>query len=137
MATGLAILLQAALARVLLRADSRFVYLLGRPLDWTCSVRSRFGLPCPGCGMSRSVVLSLHGDAGAAWQMAPGGPVAVYGLLVLAGALVILGLMQSKRGSKWDIAPLWIRRSAAIYAVSAVAVWLGGWAVSLSAALAR
>ena len=87
-ATGLAIALHAAVAWLVLRADEARVYVLGRPIGWVCGLRSRLGLPCPTCGMTRSVVLSLHGEVGRAWHVAPAGPVALFGLLALAGAVL-------------------------------------------------
>ncbi|MFW6131667.1 MAG: DUF2752 domain-containing protein [Candidatus Aminicenantaceae bacterium] len=36
--------------------------LLGIPLPQTCSFRNLTGIPCPGCGLSRSLVAALHED---------------------------------------------------------------------------
>jgi len=129
-------------AHWLLRADEEHVFVLGRPIAWVCALRSRYGLPCPTCGLTRSVVMSLHGEFGRAWRMAPVGPVAVGGLVALAVAMLVLAWLQwrpQKADSlNWESgAPVWIRKGAAIYAVGAIAVWLGGWAVSFRAALER
>jgi hypothetical protein len=131
------ILADALAARWLLRADEERVYVLGRPIAYVCALRARYGLPCPTCGLTRSVVMSLHGEIGRAWRMAPAGPVAVLGLIALALALLGLGLFEWTRASK-PAARMqrWIRRGAAIYAVGLLAVWLGGWALSFHAALA-
>jgi hypothetical protein len=135
-AAGLAILCNAAVARLILRADDTFVYVLGHRVNWVCSLRSRFGLPCPTCGMTRSVVLSLHGHPVRAWHLAAGGPVAVYGLIAFSAILLLLAWFQWNQQSKSEAAArLWIRRSALVYAGIAVVIWLGGWAASLSAAL--
>jgi hypothetical protein len=32
--------------------------------SWTCPFQELFGLPCPGCGLSRAIAALLHGD----WQ---------------------------------------------------------------------
>jgi uncharacterized protein DUF2752 len=135
-ATGLAIVLEALIARLLLRADEARVYVLGHPVGWVCGLRSRLGLPCPTCGMTRSLVLSLHGEISRAWHMVPGGPVILFGLLGFAAALLVLGRMQwqgAKRGAAG--AGTWLRHSALIYAAVAMLVWIGGWAAAFSAAL--
>src|SRR5689334_7316775 len=82
--TGLAIWLDAVIAGLLLRADESRVYVLGHPIGWVCAWRSQFHLPCPTCGLTRSLVLSLHGQLGLAWHLAPAGPVALFGLLGFA-----------------------------------------------------
>lgn len=143
---GCVTLADALAARCLLRADEEHVFVLGRPIEWVCALRSRFGLPCPTCGITRSVVMSLHGEFSRAWQMAPAGPVAVVGLVAFAIAMLALAWLQRSPqrvppevdALRWEAAArLWIRKGAAIYAVGAVLVWLGGWAVSFRAALER
>ena len=122
----------------MLRADEEHVFVLGRPIEWVCALRSRFGLPCPTCGLTRSVVMSLHGELARAWRMAPVGPVAVIGLVAFAIAMLALAWLQWSDALKREaVARVWIRKGAAIYAVGAIVVWLGGWAVSFQAALER
>jgi hypothetical protein len=100
-------------------------------------LRSRFGLPCPTCGLTRSVVMSLHGEFARAWRMAPAGPVVVVGLLVFAMTMLVLAASQwAGTPQPEDRMQAWIRKGAAIYAAGALAVWLGGWAVSFESALA-
>jgi hypothetical protein len=151
---GCVTLADALAARWLLRADEEHVFVLGRPIEWVCALRSRFGLPCPTCGLTRSVVMSLHLEFARAWRMAPVGPVAVIGLVVFAIAMLALawlqwspqraprvlpqGLPQVRAVPRWEAGTrVWILRGAAIYAVGAVMVWLGGWAASFRAALER
>ena len=52
----------------------------GPPL---CPFRLVTGLPCPGCGLTRSLVSLLHGDVSAAVLFHPLGPVAASVLLAL------------------------------------------------------
>jgi hypothetical protein len=60
--------------------------LFGVPLPATCWFRLATGLPCAGCGMTRAVVLALHGEPRAAWQAHP----FALPLLGLAGLQLIL-----------------------------------------------
>ena len=141
---GCVTLADALAARWLLRADAEHVFVLGRPIAWVCALRSRFGLPCPTCGLTRSVVMCLHGEFARAWRIAPVGPVAVIGLVAFAIAMLALAWLQwtprwapqGARALKWEAgAHVWIRRGAAIYAVGALVLWLGGWAFSFQAAM--
>ena len=124
---GAAILLDGIAARFVLAADDERVYVFGHAIPWQCSLR-RAGLPCPTCGMTRSVVMTLHGELGHAWHIAPGGPVLAAGLVFLA----IILLLSPLRRAPW---PRWVRAGAVVYAVSAFLIWLGGWASQFAAAL--
>jgi hypothetical protein len=134
---GCVILADALAARLSLRADQEHVFVLGRPIEWVCALRSRLGLPCPTCGLTRSVVMSLHGEFGSAWRMAPVGPVAVFGMIAFALAMLALAWSQWAGAFQWEAQTrVWIRKVTAIYAATTVAIWLGGWAVAFQAALA-
>jgi|SRR6185312_513964 len=134
-AIGCVTLADALLARWLLWADSERVSVLGHPIMWVCAFRSRFGLPCPTCGLTRSVVMSLHGEFAQAWRIAPAGPVAVVGLLAFAAAMLMLAWSQAG-ARRWEpIVRVSIRKGAAIYAAALIVVWLSGWAASFHAAL--
>jgi hypothetical protein len=52
------------------RPDERVILtgLPDYPLPPTCMSRELFGLPCPGCGLTRSFVHLAHGDWSAAWR---------------------------------------------------------------------
>jgi Protein of unknown function (DUF2752) len=134
---GCVTLADLAVGRVLLRADEARVYIAGRALNLQCSFRSATGLPCPTCGITRSVVMSLHGEFARAWSMAPAGPLAVAGLAAFALAMLALAFIQwagAEDRTVWM--RLWIRRGALAYGAVATVVWLGGWAVNFEAALA-
>ena len=96
-ATALLIAIDAAMGRLLLTADPARVYVLGHPINWVCSFRSRLGYPCPGCGLTRSIVLTLHGDLATAWSLAPTGPIALFGALALAAGLLVFALAGGSR----------------------------------------
>ena len=69
--------------------------------------------------------------------MAPGGPAAVAGLAAFAMAMLALAFIQwAGAKNRNAFARLWIRRGALAYGAAATIVWLGGWVVSLEAALA-
>ena len=82
--------LQLILLRVIASASMDKVYLAGRELHWDCAFREHFGIPCPNCGMTRSLLLTLHGNLGAALQLNPGGPLLVAGMLLFSGMLFYL-----------------------------------------------
>ena len=123
---GATILADAALGRVLLTADPERVYFLGKPLAAACAFRLATGLPCPTCGLSRSTVLALHGNLGAAWRVMPAGPVLVWGALGIAVALLwVAAVAPARRARGWR----WITRGGLAYGAAAVLTWLGGWTV--------
>ncbi len=80
--------------RFLLRADEARVYLAGRALDYRCAFHEATGLYCPTCGMTRSVVMSLHGEWARAWHMSPGGPVLVASLGIFALVAIVWGAFR-------------------------------------------
>lgn len=55
----------------------------------TCGMKLSTGLPCPGCGMTRSVQHSFRGDLILAWQYHPFGPLFV-AATAMVGALALL-----------------------------------------------
>jgi len=125
--SGVTILWDALLARMVLTADETRVYVLGHAIPWECALR-RAGLPCPTCGMTRSMVMTLHGDFPTAWRLAPGGPVLLVGVLLSA---VVLLLAAARRAAL----PRWVRATGIVYAATAAMIWLGGWAVQFHQAL--
>ncbi len=134
---GGVILADALAARWLLRADDEHVFVLGRRIEWVCALRARYGLPCPTCGLTRSVVMSLHGDFTRAWRVAPVGPAAVAGIVAFALALLVLARLQWAGASSAEMRTrASIRRISPVYAAGIVVLWLGGWAFSLHSALA-
>ena len=135
-AVGLAVVLNGIVLRLVLRADEASVYVLGAPLGWVCALKRNTGLPCPTCGMTRSVLLSLQGEFGRAWRMAPGGPVLVWGGILFAAAMLALAVVQGLGTGRLEPAiKASIRRGLWIYAALGIVVWLGGWVAGVEAAL--
>ena len=139
---GLTILFQAVLARIVLLADETRVYALGHPLQWACSFHQRFGLPCPTCGLTRSLVLTLHGQLARAWRVAPGGPALTLGVLFVAVGLLILAAVEFRSAER----PFDKRRTertirkgleggTLAWAGISTMVWLAGWVIQFSFAL--
>jgi hypothetical protein len=134
--TGAVILGDALAARVLLDADMEQVRFLGKPIQVVCAFRRSTGLPCPACGLSRSSVLALHGNLGAAWHVMPAGPVLVFGALALAAVLLCYAALASRRQpASRAAARMWIARAGLAYGVAAVVMWLGGWTAQFLSAL--
>ncbi|HUI79224.1 MAG TPA: DUF2752 domain-containing protein [Bryobacteraceae bacterium] len=141
-AAGLAILLQAAIARMILAADETRVYFLGHPLNWECSLRAHYGLPCPTCGLTRSVILTLHGHLARAWHLAPGGPALTLGVLLAAAGVLILAAAQflsanRTHGNRWleQRIKLTLQSGTIVWASVSIVIWLAGWAGQFSSAL--
>jgi hypothetical protein len=93
---GAAILLQLFIVRALASVSGGRVSVAGRDLHWECWFRQRFDFPCPTCGMTRSVLHTLHGQFGEAWQLNPAGLFLVSGLMLLGLALLFLTLHRQR-----------------------------------------
>lgn len=96
--TGAALAAQLVLLRVVSAANESSVTLAGRELHWGCAFKQAFGIPCPNCGMTRSVVLALHGDLGRAFEINPAGPLLVMGGLLLSAVLLFAAFRRNGAG---------------------------------------
>lgn len=70
------------------------VSLLGHGM---CPSRELLGLPCPGCGLTRSILLMLRGRFAESWQLQPFG----YAWLALAAAFVLDRYVFETRQRFW------------------------------------
>jgi hypothetical protein len=63
------------------------------PVPETCSFLDLTGLPCPGCGLTRSVVAAVRGDMAASWGFHRLGALTLFYILLQAayrlGVLII------------------------------------------------
>ena len=66
----------------------------GHPLPEVCALKRTTGVPCPGCGLTRSWVAAVHGDVAGSVAHHP------LGWLLLAYALV-----QAARHGAWLVLP--------------------------------
>jgi hypothetical protein len=99
--SGAALLASLAVLRLTGATTPAAVLFAGRELRWACPLKLWLGFDCPGCGMSRSVMLALGGRWGEAAAMNPGGPLLVAGAVLLGTALVLLPLWARGRGGDW------------------------------------
>lgn len=83
-------------------AGGGLVYLAFTRVGWDvmpCPSMKVLGLPCPGCGMTRSCLSLLRGDWAESWRLNPFGPVfAIFWAVVGAG----VALPQPWRGKFAD-----------------------------------
>jgi len=98
---------------------------LGLP---ACSWITHRGYPCPTCGMTTSVALSVRGRVGAAWRAHP------FGVVLTAGAavLTVAGIFQLVTGRQ----ALRKLRFGWRWAVGVVVGVLAGWGWVLAAGVA-
>lgn len=108
------------------------------PPDWVmhgpqlCIFKIMSGIPCPGCGLTRSVVLLMHGDVSGSLFFHPLGVVFVLGAMVLA-AVDLFGWWRSRRAGRAPLSPSWLldRIAQTPAAWVLVGVLMALWAVRL------
>jgi hypothetical protein len=95
--------------------------LLDTPL---CPTAFFFGVPCPGCGLTRATLALLHGDFAAALRFHPLAPLLAP---LFAGALAKV-LIDYVRGGQPRPAPgWWTSRTTTLFASGLLALILGVW----------
>lgn len=127
-AAGAALLAQLVLLRALGAASETSVWFAGRELQWGCAVRQLFGVPCPSCGLTRSVVLTVHGQLETALALKPAGPLYVLGMLLLCAVLFAL-MLRPLFGARslGENFPRRLLLSASLYGGLVVATMLVNW----------
>jgi hypothetical protein len=91
---GASLLLLLVTLRALASATPERVFFLGREIVWGCLFRRAFGVPCPACGMTRGVLLTLDGHITDALRLNPAAPLLVVGLILFAVALIFVAIYQ-------------------------------------------
>lgn len=114
-------------------ATSERVFIAGHPFDFQCVFKRTTGIPCPGCGGSRSFVMALHGDFLQALKMNPMGVIFLIGLVSLAiGQFIFvasnLGYFQ---WTAQQLRRILEPRPLAILTYSVFAVGIGQWIFKL------
>lgn len=62
--------------------------LAGLP-GWVCPIRAATGVPCPGCGLTTSIVQFLHGNFAESFATHAFGPVFLLVLFLMMAALIL------------------------------------------------
>ncbi|GIK39797.1 MAG: hypothetical protein BroJett011_36300 [Chloroflexota bacterium] len=92
---------------------------LGIP-GWQCPFLHVTGLPCPGCGLSRAVVLLLQGDWRASLGLHAYAPLFIVALLLVTWAAILPGQQRT-----WFIGRLeWVERRTGITAILLIGLML-------------
>ncbi|MEH3157095.1 MAG: DUF2752 domain-containing protein [Gordonia paraffinivorans] len=86
-----------------------------------CPFRLATGLPCPGCGLTRSWVAFAHGDVSTAFADNVFGPIS---LVAVALAVVVAVVVRFVAPARVDVL-IRFARSRVVYAVAAVWVAYG------------
>jgi hypothetical protein len=122
--------------RFLFTADEDQSWFLGHTFGSACWFRLHFGIPCPNCGMTRSLILAAHGELARSVSLAAGGAAVVLGAGFASLALGILGVTML-RGRMEEVRKIQNAARVSVLALAAGAggVWLGAWAVQVIRAL--
>ena len=123
---GIFLFLGLVALRVVAWADASQVWLFGRQLNWGCWFKEHYGFPCPTCGMTRSVILTMHGDLHNAFLLNPAGPFLIAGLILLA----IISLRLPLAGLK-EIKSRQLALGLSLYGWVFACVMLGQWTLKL------
>lgn len=126
---GALLLLQLGLVCVFASASTNEVFVAGRELHWDCLFKQRFGFPCPTCGVTRSVLLALHGNFRQAFEINPAGTLFVIGMVLFSGAMFLLMLYQrldksSSAQSLQQKITFWTTAYAGLIVAVLVAHWM-------------
>ena len=124
--TGVALLASLAVARGLARATPAAVHVAGRELPVVCPSRLLFGVNCPGCGMTRGVLLTLGGDLRGALDVNPAGPFLVAALILLAAQLLLAARPAEGGASARRRLRSWASVYGAVVASVMLIQWAGG-----------
>jgi hypothetical protein len=118
----------STLAAIALVALPHALPALARWTDAACLVRELTGWPCPGCGVTTSLLALGRGDIVASWAANPAG-CGVAALLVGQAALATIAL---RSGAPAGAGFSWFRRLDRMAIGALLAAWIGRlmWAVS-------
>ena len=136
LAAGGLLLLGLCALRFLFEADEEHAWFLGRTFGSACWFRAHFGIPCPNCGMTRSLILAAHGEFARSAKVAAGGTAMVLATALAGLMLGILGVtMLSGRPARTRRVQTALRETVLASACLTAGVWFGGWAVAVARSL--
>ena len=87
-----------------------------------CTFHNVTGLPCPGCGITRSLVCCAHGLIGQAFRFHPLGPLV---FLVLIGMTLMSVVSAARPGIRLILPPQWINGAAWTGIAALGIIWAG------------
>jgi hypothetical protein len=91
---GVVVLLHLAVFGLLFSADLETVSFQGHVLPETCSWKTVLGVPCPTCGMTRGIVLAMHGQWAASYAVNRSALVLVASALLVGFGLASAGVLR-------------------------------------------
>lgn len=91
---GSVVLIPLMLLRLVSAATVDSVWLFGGEVHLGCWFRDSFGFPCPFCGMTRSILLTLQYDVASATHLNIGGPLVVVGLFSFGILMLLSGIAE-------------------------------------------
>ncbi|MFA9453899.1 MAG: DUF2752 domain-containing protein [Candidatus Aminicenantaceae bacterium] len=101
----------------------RHLHLFSFQIPPTCSFLDLTGLPCPGCGLTRSVVATVHGDLAGSWGFHRLGALTV--LYILIQAVFRIGVLAFPLGTAAIFGTgAWLNRGIIVLAVLYGINWL-------------
>ena len=98
---------------------------------WTgvaCLFGGSTGLPCPGCGITTSLLALARGDPQAAWSANPAG----FGIAALLLGQAVVACVAMRRGAPASIGLPWLTWLDRLAIGGLMAAWLGRLAWTLS-----
>src|SRR5215203_4153002 len=116
------------LAALTLVAAPQIVPAVGRWTDATCLFRGLTGVPCPGCGITTSLLALARGDAVASWSANPAG----FGIAALLVGQVVVAWLAMQRGLLAHAGLRWLTWLDRIAIGGLAVAWVGRLAGTLS-----
>jgi hypothetical protein len=97
-------------------------------LGWIrCPMAALYHIPCPGCGMTRALVLLATGDVAGSLRMHPlAVPALAAGIALTAAAALSTARSPADGASRPSFAPIAVRGAAVVYAATLL-LWVLRW----------